>query len=138
MSNSFVRIQSFSDYIEANIILGKLESENIQCYLMDENTVTTMPLWNQAVGGIKLMVAASQAERALALLREYAQERKQKIACLQCGSFNVEYVSSPKNPGNLLGAFLGFFLGDLAVSTNKVYRCFDCGNEFKPSHLSED
>lgn len=138
MPNSFVRIQSFSDYIEANIILGKLESENIQCYLMDENTVTINPIWANAIGGIKLMVASSQVERAQQLLRDYLYERKQKIACVKCGSLNVEYVSSPKNAGNWLGAFLGYFIGSFAVSADKVYHCFDCGHEFKTLPVNED
>jgi hypothetical protein len=68
MSIHFVPLCSFDNYIPAHIALGRLESENIRCYLQDENTVTIDPFLAYAVGGIKLMVADVQAERALRLL----------------------------------------------------------------------
>lgn len=66
----FIQIRAFDNYIQAHIALGRLQEEYINCYLKDENTVTIDPLLNYAVGGIKLMVAASQAERALEILNE--------------------------------------------------------------------
>jgi hypothetical protein len=69
----FVQIKAFDNYIQAHIALGRLQEEYINCYLKDENTVTIDPLLNYAVGGIKLMVAAGQAERALEILNENNQ-----------------------------------------------------------------
>ena len=37
----FVLVESFTNYIEANIVLGNLESQGINCWLKDENTITT-------------------------------------------------------------------------------------------------
>lgn len=68
----FVLLQSFPSYIDAHILMGRLEEEGISCWLKDENIVTIDPLLTNAVGGIKLMVAATQYERALALLQEKA------------------------------------------------------------------
>jgi hypothetical protein len=68
----FVRVAAFDDYISAHIAMGRLKDEYINCYLQDENTVTIDPLLSNAIGGIKLMVAASQAERALQILNEPA------------------------------------------------------------------
>jgi len=64
----FVPVSSYDDYISAHIALGRLQEEYINCYLQDENTVTVNPLWSNAVGGIKLMVADVQVERALKIL----------------------------------------------------------------------
>lgn len=69
----FIQIRAFDNYIQAHIALGRLQEEYINCYLKDENTVTIDPLLNYAVGGIKLMVAASQAQRALEILNENNQ-----------------------------------------------------------------
>ena len=66
----FVNIRSFDNYIHAHIALGKLQEEYINCYLQDENTVTIDPLLTYAIGGIKLMVIKSQAERAINILDE--------------------------------------------------------------------
>jgi len=48
--------------------MGRLKEEFINCYLQDENTVTIDPLLSNAIGGIKLMVAEQQAERAMEIL----------------------------------------------------------------------
>ncbi|HWC53443.1 MAG TPA: DUF2007 domain-containing protein [Chitinophagaceae bacterium] len=64
----FIPILSFNDYIEANIILGRLQNEGISCWLKDENSATIAPFFSNSIGGIKLMVAASQEVRALELI----------------------------------------------------------------------
>jgi hypothetical protein len=66
----FVQIRSYDNYIPAHIAMGRLEEECIRCWLQDENSVTIDPFLSNAIGGIKLMVASSQAERALAILSE--------------------------------------------------------------------
>jgi hypothetical protein len=53
----------------AHIAMGRLEEDNIRCWLKDENTVTIDPILTNAVGGIKLMVESGQAERAAGILR---------------------------------------------------------------------
>jgi len=66
----YVKLRSFDNYIPAHIALGKLENQSISCYLVDENTVTIDPFLSYAIGGIKLMVASNQAERALSILND--------------------------------------------------------------------
>ena len=65
---AFVEIASFDNYIEANILLGKLQNEGINCWLQDENSATITPFFANSIGGIKLMVAEQQMERANDLL----------------------------------------------------------------------
>lgn len=67
---NLVRIASYNNYIEAYIIMGRLEQENIRCHLLDEHSVTIDPFISNAIGGIKLLVAAVQANRALQILNE--------------------------------------------------------------------
>ncbi|WP_346237482.1 putative signal transducing protein [Niabella insulamsoli] len=72
---TFVVAAVFDNYIEAHLACGRLESEYINCWLKDENIVTIYPvLTNSVGGGIKLMVAATQIERARALLGEAQNE----------------------------------------------------------------
>jgi len=47
-----------------------LQDSDINCHLKDEYTITIDPLLSPALGGIKLMVARPQVERALELLAE--------------------------------------------------------------------
>jgi hypothetical protein len=66
---SFVAISTYDNYIPAHIALGRLQAEYINCYLQDEHSVTIDPFLSNAIGGIKLMVAEAQVERALAILK---------------------------------------------------------------------
>ena len=67
---SFIAICTYDNYIPAHIAMGRLQSEYINCYLQDEYSVTIDPFLSNAIGGIKLMVAEAQAERALSILQD--------------------------------------------------------------------
>lgn len=71
----FILLTSFDNYISAHIALGRLKEEFVNCYLQDEYTVTIDPLLSNAIGGIKLMVAETQVERALEILAPDQQEQ---------------------------------------------------------------
>lgn len=129
----FVPVRVYDDYISAHLAMGRLEQECVRCWLKDENTVTVMPVWGHAVGGIKLMVAQAQAERAIELLTAIEARSRSAISCPACRSVNLELVSTPRKAINWLSALSTFFLGNFAISVEKVYHCFDCGHEFDPS-----
>lgn len=121
----------YDDYISANLAQGLLESENINCWLKDELSVTVQPFLTNGLNGIKLMVAEPQLERALRILQTTKQQFNQQHACPQCGSTNIEYVSTPKKVSNVLGALFGaMFLGS-GLQFEKKYHCFDCGHEYE-------
>jgi predicted RNA-binding Zn-ribbon protein involved in translation (DUF1610 family) len=136
----FVTISTYDNYVSAHIAMGRLEEDGIKCWLKDENTVTIDPILANAVGGIKLMVANSQAERASSILRILANESKALHPCPKCGSLNIEYVTTPRKASNWVSALLGFFFTSFALPIDKVYHCFDCGHEYpdeeKPKEVS--
>ena len=66
----FVLLTSFDNYIDAHIALGKLKDAYINCHLQDDLSVTLNPFLSNAIGGIKLMVAESQVQRAAEVLRD--------------------------------------------------------------------
>jgi hypothetical protein len=70
MTNNFVTIRVFTYPSEAIILKGRLESEEIECFLMDELTVQVNPLYSNAIGGVKLQVRENDVERANEILRE--------------------------------------------------------------------
>ena len=126
----FVIIRSFDNYVSAHIAMGRLEEDGIKCWLKDENTVTIDPILTNAVGGIKLMVANSGAERAITILRTIDSEQKALHPCPKCGSLNIELVSTPRKASNWLSVLVGFFITSYAMPVDKVYHCFDCGHEY--------
>lgn len=123
-------LNSYESYIDAHIAKGVLEEEGITCWLKDENTVTINPILTNALGGIKILVAKEDLEKAAEILNRLRREQKSLVACPKCGSHNVELVSTPRKAFNWLSALTTFFLSDRAVARDKVNHCFDCGNEF--------
>ena len=130
----FVILQSFNNYLDAHLLMAKLESEEIQCWLQDENTVTLYPILTNAVGGIKLFVNKKDLSRARQIFWEVENNRKKTIECPKCKGHNIELVSTPRKAANWFSAILTFFLGDYALAVDKVNHCFDCGNEFANSN----
>lgn len=126
----FVPIHTYDNYISAHIAMGRLEEENIRCWLKDENTVTIDPILTNAVGGIKLMVVKEQAERAISILRTIDAEHKSLHPCPKCGSNNIELVTTPRKASNWISFLFGVFSASYAMPVDRVYHCFDCGNEY--------
>ena len=58
-----VTVKTFDSYFVAHIILGRLQSEGIECYLKDEATVTIDPILTKLIMissfGIGLLVATA-------------------------------------------------------------------------------
>jgi predicted RNA-binding Zn-ribbon protein involved in translation (DUF1610 family) len=129
---NFVLLQSYDNYIPAHIAMGRLQEDGINCWLKDENTATINPILSNAIGGIKLMVEETQAERAATILKDLELQYKASITCPKCGSHNIELVSTPRKPSNWISAIFGFLFANYALSVEKVNHCFNCGNEFEP------
>ena len=137
----FVPVWSYDNYVSAHIAMGRLEEDGFTCWLKDENTVTIDPILTNAVGGIKLMVAEADAQKAFDILKKLQQEHKALVPCPKCGSHNIEVVSTPRKISNWLSAIIGFSFTNFALSVETVNHCFDCGNEFpeeKPENPNKE
>ena len=106
----FVSIRNFINYIDAHLTKGRLEQENIHCWLQDENIAT---IWGNAAGKIKLMVPEVQVARATELLKRWDLERKSHYSCPKCGGDEVELITN------------------VGMEEKEIYMCFDCGAEFE-------
>jgi len=66
----FIELCSFDNYVTANIVLGMLQNDGINCHLRDEYTVTIDPFLSPALGGMKIMVNEEQYQQAVELIAE--------------------------------------------------------------------
>lgn len=73
---NFVQLRSFDNYISAHISMTMLQDAGINCHLKDEHVITLDPFLSPALGGMKLMVYPTQAERAVKLLEEAELNRE--------------------------------------------------------------
>ncbi len=85
----FIQVSSFDNYVQANIQLSMLQDAGINCHLKDENIITIDPLLNPLLGGMKLMVSESQADRALAILKSNEQHYIGAIACARTAAAEI-------------------------------------------------
>jgi DNA-directed RNA polymerase subunit RPC12/RpoP len=127
---SYAILNTYDNYIDANLHMMQLQEEGINCWLKDENTVTIDPLLTNAIGGIKLMVHETQKDRATDLLRTIVNKAKENRACPYCGSLNVEYIFSNRKTSNWFSAIFTYLLGGYALASEKMYHCFSCEKEF--------
>ena len=66
----WVTIYRFTYPHEAITICSKLEGEGIECILQDQLTTQVMPLYSNALGGVKLQVKESDVPAALEILMQ--------------------------------------------------------------------
>lgn len=132
-----ITIKTFDNTISAHILMSRLENEGIKCFLFDENIVSIHPLLNVTVGGIKLKVNGSDVDKAKTVLREIdnspmLDEQDKVICCPTCNSTQLYAgFKSVKSVAGIISAFISFALSIFPIYFKTVYRCKDCGTEFK-------
>jgi len=92
--------------MEANLVKGLLESNDIKVFIIDENVSRINPAYNLAIGGIKLVVPASNIEIAKEILREYLAKAGQNP---EAGKLSPFDFSSKPNKVGVLAAIVGYF-----------------------------
>jgi hypothetical protein len=119
----------------AHLDCAKLGDEGIECVLKDENTISVIPVWSNAMGGIKLLIHKSDLQKVTLVFgaNEYSDlqnafdgQIESQLICPNCGSAEVQQKRSI-----LTGLiFLIFFFVPLATTTKK-YLCTSCTHIWK-------
>jgi hypothetical protein len=135
----FVTIRTFQNNFSAHLMLTRLRSEGVACFLKDEFTVTVDPILANAVGGIKLIVKKDEEKEAIELLRIIDEAYMKSAVCPQCGNHTIEFV--PKNSTkNIASVLLSWLFGSYAISPKNVYQCSTCKYESEtlPENFNND
>jgi len=145
MNDRTVVYSTFYNPLEANIVKSRLEDSGFACFLADENVATIQPLYNQAIGGVKLIVFERDVEAINALLAEdnsldlassdeVVDENEPAAAntvCERCESTNVGYGMATEKKYSPWATILSFLTFTTPIKANKCYHCYNCGHEFK-------
>jgi hypothetical protein len=126
----FKKLAAYDNYLLANMALGLLQQNNINCHLDDEHTVTIDPLLNHAIGGIKLMVATSQYDRATALIKEAETLYLQEIPCPHCHNSTLHVEEKTDTPSGFWQKLKNQLLYGQTNTYSKKYRCGTCKGLF--------
>lgn len=124
-----VTIARYTYPYEAQIARALLDSEGIEAFVADEQTINMQWLYSDALGGVRLQVAVEDRERALQILQEdreaslVEQEGEDRPACPVCGSHDTEYHQIGRR-----WAFLVFLAIDFPLyRVRDGIRCHACG-----------
>ncbi|ASU35383.1 putative signal transducing protein [Mucilaginibacter xinganensis] len=137
-NDKIVTFESYYDPMLAHIIRSRLEANGIACFIADENIVMGNPIYNQAVGGVKLKVFEKDVARCREILAnegdlhendhiEIDDENNTYVTCPFCASTNVSSVTEDKGDG-----FLNTMM-NLAnpFYTQKNWHCHNCTQDFE-------
>ena len=136
--DKIVTFESYYDTMLAHIVRTRLEANGIPCFIADENTIGANPLYNQAVGGVKLKVFEKDIEKCRLLLASDAdlheidhfetdEDSTTFVVCPFCASTNVGNTTENNDHG---------LLSDLMNLVNpfhsqKNWHCFTCKQDFE-------
>ncbi len=136
-SEKYVTIESYTGPWEAHLAHAKLESEGIFSLVVDDQIASINWFYSNAVGGVRLKVRASDAARAVQILKETPGEPagpedspspdETLPACPSCGSSDIR-----RERFSLPVALLSLLLFGLPFLFNrKRLVCLNCGNKWR-------
>jgi hypothetical protein len=136
MTSEWIAVASYSQPVEAHLARTKLESEGIPCVVNDEHLVRVDWFLSNAVGGVKLMVPRTEAQRA----RDALRPRPRLVAvagrratadgetvCPRCRSDDVYYSRYNRRVAGVFILLLGF----LIPWRDRRWTCTECDYQWK-------
>ena len=134
MKQSLIEIANYQFSSEAYLFKGKLESEGIDVFLQNENTINTDPLLSTALGGVKLFVNSEdvlQSRQILDAIPEYSLDDKGKLlTCPNCGSQKIFMTTTIKDIKSFLAFIYGLITLSMPLFSKQKYKCENCNFEF--------
>jgi hypothetical protein len=129
-----VTVRQFRDRPEALLAKGCLDSAGIQCALFGENMVRLDWFWSNAVGGVQLRVAPSDADAANEILMQPIPEgfdvpgvgEYQQPHCPNCQSLDVTFKEL-----NRPASYLTMTLSVPVPIYRRAWRCHSCNVEWE-------
>ena len=134
---SLITLRTFDNAFEANMLKAKLESEGVDCYIYDENTMSVYGLNNFIVGGVKLKINSDDMKKAQEIIADIdvtplTDDDNKIIKCPACGSTDF-YIgfSAMEGISKILFILLALFVFIIPTTSKTAYKCKKCGQTFK-------
>lgn len=130
-------LNTFNSSLEAHVLKSKLESEGIEAFLFDENTMDMNPLYNYLIGGVKLKIAEENFAKAQEILAEiedvpFTNDENQIIQCPSCNSSELgNGIIKPAIFKEYLTYMFMPFLAIYPFVKTTSYYCKSCRKVFR-------
>ena len=133
---NYKQIASYDNFLLANMTLGLLQENNVNCYLKDENIVTVDPLLSPAIGGIKLLVEENDFADAEGLIKDAEAAYLKEIPCPNCKSLSLVVEEKTDNPSGFWEKLKNQVAYGQTSTYSKMYRCNNCKKLFSELPLT--
>ena len=133
---TYKQIASYDNFLLANMTLGLLQENNVNCYLKDEHIVTVDPLLSPAVGGIKLLVEENDFADAEGLIKDAEAAYLKEIPCPNCKSLSLVVEEKTDNPKGFWEKLKNQVAYGQTSTYSKMYRCENCKRLFSELPLT--
>ena len=133
-----VTVAAYDSEAPACILASRLEAQGIETVISDAETVTADPLWSVAIGGIKVQVRESDAQKAMEIAgtREAPAQEGEDGSSHRCPYCNSDRTC--KEGLSVRAAFLSILLlGFPLLFRSEQWKCAKCCKRFEPSQKSE-
>jgi hypothetical protein len=121
----YIKAVSFNNYIEANIALGLLQQNDVNCYLDDEKNISIDPLLNASFGG-NLMVSEPELERAKEIIKLAEVAFLNDTVCPYCHKTGLVAEIIVDKPATFWGKLKNLVSHGQTEVYTKKYRCQHC------------
>lgn len=131
---SLVTLTTFDNSLEAHILRGLLESENVPVFLLGEHFFSCQSLLNVGLSHIRLQVPAQQLAEAKQILINFRQGyfeqplvekfKLKSLACEKCGCNETQQALSHLSLAT--NTILAFCFIGLAMPAKKFTVCKKC------------
>ena len=132
---NLVTALTFDDSVSAHLVKTRLENECIKCFIFDEHINNVMPIYGQAVGGIRIKIKEEDVLKAKQLieeweLRPFLNQSNETLTCTSCGAQELYAgFKSFKTSLGWLTLAISFLFMIYPFYSKTVYRCKNCGEE---------
>ena len=134
MEEKYILVGRYQYTSEALIYKGKLESEGVDVFIRDNNTVDANPLYSNAIGGVKLFVNREDEKKTYSILSQISEfsldENNQLMKCPKCGAEEIDMITSVKDIKSLILYVFSMLLVLLPFYSKHKYKCRMCNFEF--------
>jgi hypothetical protein len=127
MSGNFITLVTYTYSTEAYVLVAKLETEGIKCFLANEHLLSTQQFLSNAVGGLDVQVRQEDLEKAKQILKDHNSANKQNIPDEFLKGFEKVLVYCPEcESSNIYRKKSSMF-----SFSAKEHVCADCRHKWK-------
>lgn len=129
-----ILLKTYENSFEANLLKTRLENEDIDCFLTNENTANLLPHhFIDSNSGIQIFIDENDRDKALVILKKVDDKDPQIVSCPQCGSMDISNSLGKNKIKKVFQLFFALFAGTMKNS-HFFYLCKNCNTEFQQLH----